>query len=302
MNTKLWLIQPQLCLPNINLIELSKQSFGNAFLKAAQILCQQLEQIELIIGTTNGFTKKLFNLVILGLFSKMYRIYYSYILLKIHQDEIGSQFLLEHLVETAVTLTYLLEEVGEYVISEYIFASFHQAQSLLIEVKKQLQKFPNHPDLLILKDELETFIAQQQEHDAEPELSADSEAYLWGPQEADTTFKRGAVIGLNFLTNPARQIALRIMPASWLDLQLNYLNSFTTSSRTKVNPDTNFTCMRDATHLCLHATQSFLEEAIEHQNIDYPDIKHQQEILNLLYEWFHNAHYVYQLHWCTTIQ
>ncbi|AFY88716.1 MULTISPECIES: hypothetical protein [Chroococcidiopsis] len=296
MNTKVWLIQPQPCLPNINLIELSKQSFGNAFLKAAQVLCQQLEQIELILGTTKDFTKKLFNLAILGLFSKMHRIYYSYILLKIHQDEIGSQFLLEHLVETAVTLTYLLEGAGEYVVSEYISASLYQAQSLLVDVKKQLQKVPNHPDLLILKDELEAFIAQQQEHDAEPEFPTDSEAYLWGPQEADTTFKRGAIVGLNFLTNPARQIALKIVPASWLDLQFNYLNSFTTSSRTKVNPDPNFTCVRDATHLCLHATQSFLEEAIEHQNINYPGIKHQQEILNLLYEWFHNAHHVYQLH------
>ena len=296
MNTKLWLIQPQLCLPNINLIEFSEQSFGNAFIKAAQILCQQLEQIELIIGATKDFTKKTFNLAILGLFSKMRRIYYSYILLKVHEEEIGSQFLLEHLAEAAVTLTYLLEEAGEYVISEYISASSYLAQSLLIDVKKQLQKFPNHPDLLILKDELEAFIAQQQEYDAEFELLADSEVYLSGFQEADTTFKCGAVIGLNFLTNPARQIALRIMPASWLDLQLNYLNSFTTSSRTKVNPDRNFTCMRDATHLCLHATQSFLEEAIEHQHIDYPGIEHQQEILNLLYEWFHNAHHVYQLH------
>lgn len=297
MNTNLRLIQPQLCLPNINLIEFSEQSFGNAFLKAARILCQQLEQIELIVGTTQDFTEKNFNLAILGLFSKMRRIYYSYILLKVHEEEeIGSQFLLEHLVEAAVTLTYLLEEAGEYVIPEYISASFYLAQSLSVDVKKQLQRFPNHVDLLILKDELEAFIAQQQEHDADPELSTDSEAYLWQPQEVATTFERGAVIGLNFLTNPARQIALRIMPASWLDLQLNYLNSFTTSSRTKVNPDRNFTCMRDATHLCLHATQSFLEEAIEHQNIDYPGIKHQQEILNLLYEWFYSAHHIYQLH------
>lgn len=296
MNINPWLIQPQIYLSNINLIGFSQQSFGNAFLRAAQILGQQLEQIELVIRTTKDYTNKLFNLVVLGLFSKMHRTYRAYILLKVHQNEIESQFLLEHLVETAVALIYLLEEADESVISEYISASLSQAQSLLIDVKKQLQEFPNYPDVFILKDELVAFIAQHQEHDAEPELPTASEACLWGSQEANTTFKRGAVIGLNFLANPARQIALRIVPASWLDLQLNYLNSFTTSSRTEVNPEPNFTCVRDATHLCLHATQSFLEEAIEHQNIDYPGIKHQQEILNLLYEWFHNAHHVYQLH------
>jgi len=65
------------------------------------------------------------------------------------------------------------------------------------------------------------------------------------------------------LTNPARQL-LWVMPASWLDLQLSYLNSFDKSSRTQAQTSINFTNLRDA-HLCLHATQTFIEEVVNHQ-------------------------------------
>jgi len=84
------------------------------------------------------------------------------------------------------------------------------------------------------------------------------------------------------------------MPASWLDLQLSYLNSFDKSSRTQAQ--TQFTNLRDAAHLCLHATQTFIEEVVNHQDVKAADIEHQQQLLNVLYEWFHNAHNVYQLH------
>jgi hypothetical protein len=302
MTTKLPLSQVQLCLPNIYLIESSEQAFGDAFLRAAQILDGHLKQIKSAIGVIQDFKRDAFNLAILGLFSKMCSHYSSYFLLEIHHDRIGSQFLIEHLSEAAITLTYLLEEVDNSLFSEYIFASVHQAHYLLIDVEEQLQKFPNHPDLLSLKDKLETFIAKEHKHAAERPLTAYSEAYLWGPQEANTTAKRGAVIGLNFLTNPARQIALSIMPASWLELKLSYLNSFATRAGTKAKPGINFTCLRDASHLCLHATQSFLEEVVNHQQVNLPDIESKQQILNLLYEWFHNAHKVYQQRCSATIQ
>lgn len=223
----------------------------------------------------------------------MCRHYYSYVCLEIHQDQIGSQLLIEHLGEAAITLTYLLEEVDHSLFSEYIAASVHQASYLLIDVEEQLQKFPHHPDLLRLREQLETLITKQQEHADLGPLTADSPPYLWGPQEADTTAKRAAVIGLNFLTNPARPLALRVMPASWLELQLSYLNSFTLSRATS-KPGINFTCLRDAAHLCLHATRTFLEEVAKHQDVNSRDIKRQQQLLNLLYEWFYNAHHVYQ--------
>lgn len=292
MNTNLPLHKSVVGLPNIDLIERSEQAFSDAFLKATQILYRYLKQLNSSLRVTKDFAKEPFNLAILGLFSKMCGHYYSYILLETNHDRIGSQFLIEHLSETAITLTYLLEEVDKSVFSEYIFASVHQAHYLLLDVDEQLQDFSNHPDLLLLKDKLETFIAEHQEDSTKPETD------LWGPQEANTTVKRGAIIGLNFLTNPSRQIALKIKPASWLDLQLGYLNSFTKNSHTKTQLGTNFTYLRDASHLCLHTTQAFLEEVSNHQDVKLPEIEGQQQLLNLLYEWFYNAHNAYQLRCC----
>lgn len=296
MSTYLSLNTYQLCLPSIDLNESSEQAFADAFLKAAQILHQHLEKLESAIGAIKDFTREPFNTAILGLFSKMSNHYYSYVFLEINHDWTGSKFLIENLCEAAITLIYLLEEVDRALFSEYISASLHQARYLLIDVEEELQKFPNHPELLLLRDKLDTFIAKEQEHAAERPLTTNSEAYLWGPQEADTTAKRGAVMGLNFLTNPARQLALRVMPASWLDLQLSYLNSFDKSSPTQAQTSINFTNLRDAAHLCLHATQTFIEEVVNHQDVKAADIEHQQQLLNVLYEWFHNAHNVYQLH------
>jgi hypothetical protein len=293
MNTYTLLNSYQLCLPNIDLCD-SEQAFADAFLKSAQILHRHLEQIESAIKVIKDLTKEPFNMATLGLFSKMSSHYYSYVFLEIHHDWIGSKFLIENLCEAAITLIYLLEEVDRSLFSEYISASVRQACCLLTDVEDQLQKFPNHSDLLVLRDKLETFINKEQERAGERPLTADS-GYLWGPQEADTTAKRGAAIGLNFLTNPARQLALRVMPASWLDLQLSYLNPFDNSSRTRAQTGINFTYLRDTAHLCLHATQTFLEEVIKHQDVDTADVERQQQSLNVLYEWFHNAHHLYQL-------
>jgi len=198
MSTNLPLSQAQLYLPNIHSIESSEQAFGDAFLIAAQILVRHLEQIKAAIGVIKDFAKQPLNLVILGLFSKMCRNYYSYVLLEIHHDQIGSQWLIEHLCDAAITLTYLLEEGDEGIFSEYISASVHQARYLLSTVEEQLHKFPNHPDLLSLKVQLETVITKQQDPVDQRPLTTDSEVYLWGPQEANSTAKRGAILRLNF--------------------------------------------------------------------------------------------------------
>lgn len=301
MNIKQPFSEEQLGLPNIELIESSEQAFGDAFLRASQILYRHFEQLKSSIGVNKDFQREPFNLAILGLFSKMSRHYYSYVLLEIHQDWIGSQFLIEHLSEAAITLTYLLEEVDKSIFSKYIPASVQQARYLLLDIEEQLQKFPNHPDLMILKDKLETFIAEQQEYTGDRSLTTVLETHLWGPQEADAIANRGAIVGLNFLTNPARRISLKVKPASWLDLQLSYLNFFAKGSRPKLQSGINFTYLRDASHLCLHATQAFLEEVLTYQDINFFDIEVEQQILNMLYEWFHKAHKVYQLH-CAKIQ
>lgn len=123
-STRAFKLEELVCLPNINLTESSDQAFGEAFLRAAHILYQQLEQIKLALGVNKDSKRRPFDLAILGLFSKMCRHYYSYVLLEIHHDQIGSQLLLEQLCEAAVTLTYLLEEVDKsFLESMYVLQS-----------------------------------------------------------------------------------------------------------------------------------------------------------------------------------
>lgn len=290
MSKNLPFMQWQLGLPSVDSLENSEQAFGDAFLSAAQILYKYLLQIKSSCEAIKEFSQP-FNLAVLGLFSKMCRSYYSYVLLEVNRDSAGSQIFIEHLCETTITLTYLLEEVDESIFAKYVQASIHQAGYLLIKVKEQLLQAPTHPDLLKLQHRLENFISKQEQ--AEIELIPDLGSYLWGSQ----TGKRKAIVGLNFLSNPARQIAAKVIPASYLDIQLNYLNLKEQSSQI------NFTYLRDAAHLCLHATQVFLEEVIgDCQTTELTDIEERQQILNALYEWFYNAHIYYQLHVCTTGQ
>lgn len=282
--------QEEIGLPDVDLIDSSEQAFGKAFLSAAQVLYQDLEGIKSAVASVRDFTQEPFNLAILGLFTKMCKHYYSHALLEIHGDTTGSQLLVEHLSEAAVTLVYLVEE-DSYFFSDYVVASAHQAHHLLVEVEELEQD--RHPELVLLKDKLEICTKQQQ--GIEQSLTTRAETYSWGSQVANTTAKRGAVVGLNLLYNPARQIALKAMPASWLDIQLNYVNSFN-KSRIKDKSNINFTCLRDAAYLCLHATQVFLEEVNNHQKANFLEMKYQQHLLNVLYEWFHKAHHVYQIH------
>jgi hypothetical protein len=291
MKKNLPLSQEQIDLPKLDSIEKTDLAFSDAFLKAAQILKEHLQTIKSSLEKILDFKKEEFNLAIVGLFSKICRCYYSYVLLEINHDRNGSQFLLEHLYESAITLIYLIEEFEPSLFSDYTSASLSQARFLLSEVEAQLQYFPRHPELIMLRDKLNIFIVSFQQQNIELTPYA-SKAYLWGSNEANTTAKRGSILGLSFLTNPARQIALRVMPASWLDLQLNYLNSSTEIS-TKQQPGTNFRYLRDTTHLCLFAAQALLEEVIGCQEIELSEIKHQKEFLNVLYEWFHNAYIAY---------
>jgi len=103
-------------------------------------------------------------MAILGLFSKMNSHYHSYVFLEIHHDWIGSRFLIENLCRLLLHSS-IYWKSRQIPFSEYISASVYQARYLLIDVKEQLKA--NHPDLLILRDKLETFITKEQEHAAE---------------------------------------------------------------------------------------------------------------------------------------
>lgn len=294
MKQNLPLSSKQLNLPNIHFIEKSELAFIDAFFCAARVLHQQMETVQSSIGIVKDFSQEPFNLAILGLFSKMSRCYYSYVLLEVHHDRNGSQLLLEHLCESAITLIYLLEKGDRPLFWSYISASISQAYLVLNELEAQLQQFPNHPELLILRKQLKTFITTNQQLTSELPLTDTSTASLWGLEEANTTIKRGIILGLNFLANPARQVALKVTPGSWLDLQLNYLNSFTEISPTKERSHPNLMYLRDTSHLCMLASQALLEEVDGDGKIQLLETKRQQQLLNTLYEWFHNAYNAYR--------
>lgn len=84
------------------------------------------------------------------------------------------------------------------------------------------------------------------------------------------------------------------MLASWLEPQLHDWHSLTYSSRTLAPSGISFTSLRDASYLCLHATQTFLEEVINSQDVQTAEIELHQQLLNVLYEWFYNVHNVCQ--------
>lgn len=288
MNTKSPSNQTQFSLPNVGLLESSEQAFVDAFFRSAQILHQYLEQIKSAVQLTQGFTAQPFNLAILELFSKMCSHYYSYVLLELHhQDRTGSNFLIEQLLESAITLTYLIEEADNLFFSTYVADSLAEANHLLVEVKAALKQSPNYSDLLVLKEKLETFVSTHQEYVSKVAYPATTKSK---ENRAEIMNKRAHQLGFNFMINPARPIALRVSPASWLDLQLNHLP--VSLNNVEVQTSINFMQLRDASHLCLHTTRAFLDE-IESYHINTINLDLQQR-LNMLYEWFYNAHRAYQ--------
>ncbi len=293
--TSLPLSLNEMSLPDISSIRKSQQACGESFLRVGYILSQYLKHIESAVAALDDFKDDPFNWVALGLFSKLRCHYYSFVLLEVHRDQIGSQFLMEHLCETAITLTYLLEEADEEVFSEYIAASARQAHHILAKVDDKLQ-VSQHQGLLKLREKLESCIAQQQGQPTALATQSRAEAYSWGLPEVDTTTKRGATTGLGFLADPVRPLALSVVPASWLDLQINYSGSISGNAQANTESSPNFTSLRDTAHLCLHATRAFLEEVTNNYQRANLDIESLSNGLDILFEWFHSAHHAYRIY------
>ncbi len=288
-------------LPDISAIEGSWQAYSDSFLQVGYILSQYLKQIERDVSANEDFTNDPFNTVALGLFSKLRCHFYSAFLLQLHYDEVGSQFLIEHLCETTITLIYLLEEADETIFSEYVVASGYQVYQLLSDVEAKLRTSPDDSSLLKLRDKLRACISQQNRSEAVPSIPNFKEANnFWEGQGLNTTAKRGAAMGLGLILDPARSVRLRITPASWLDLQFNYSKSSPSILHDRTEPVPDFKCLRDIAHLCLHATKAFLEEFLN----SYWDVKALNIAalcmdLDQLFEWFHTAHAAYKHHLST---
>jgi hypothetical protein len=287
-------LDQKVVLPLIDLLDKTELAFSHAFLQAAHTLhsyLQEIQSVALVIGSdTEPYT-----VAIISLFAKLIRSYYSYVLLEIHRDRIGSQFLIEELCATAVTLTYLLETADREIFADYVAASVRQARTLLQEVETQLLQVPNKLELLVLRDRLEAFIAEQKQpkQPTSQHQLANLAADIWGMETANTTAKRAALLGLDFLNNPARQIAQKIAPASWLDVKLNHGNYATNGLQISNSQKIDFQQLRDASHLCLHATRTLLLEVAQSLDADRAEIQQRQQDLNRFFEWFYQAYQAY---------
>jgi len=284
-------LDQKVVLPLIDLLDKTELAFSHAFLQAAHTLhsyLQEIQSVALIIGSdTEPYT-----VATMSLFAKMIRSYYSYVLLEIHHDRVGSQFLIEELCATAVTLTYLLETADREIFADYVAASVRQARTLLQEVETQLLHAPNKLELLVLRDRLKAFIAEQKHSTSRHQL-ANLAADMWGMETANTTAQRAALLGLDFLSNPARQIAQKIAPASWLDVKLNHGNYATNGLQVTNSQKIDFQQLRDASHLCLHATRTLLVTVSQSLDANQAEIQKRQQDLNRFFEWFYQAYQAY---------
>jgi hypothetical protein len=258
-------------LPNLESIEPSEIAFSKAFLETAYVLCQSFEQLKVLLLSEENFTNELLYKIAMGLFGKLQRHYYSFVLLETENDFLGSQFLLEQIYRSATTLVYLLEETDEVLLSAYVNQAHDQADYLLKKVERQRQFFPEHSGLSALQERLEAIRTQKNTSISVPL-----------PEHSIT------VKGLDFLEDPARLISLDVMPATWLDVQLNYLEP----KSMHAGSNTNFTLLRDVGHLCLHAAQCLSEEVVRKAPLK-TKAKSLTEHFSEIFTWLHEAHNAY---------
>lgn len=273
-------LNSDLCLPDIQRLEHSEQAFNEAFLSAGHILVHYLKLIESAFMHSSDFLSEVGDVIIIGLFRKLQQHYHSAILLETHHDQVGSQFLLEQLREGAVTLAYLLEEADEELFREYAEASIQQVFILLQQTKEQIRQFPEQESLLKLKEKLEQIVFHQEAYPI-----ALKKSNLWGPEQANTTMKREAILKLKLLQDPARLLAAQVIPASWLDVHLHYADLYL--AKIKSETRTNFTNISNAAYLCLHVAQILLGQTVNNSIVNNT---HLQEDLSTLFLWHNAAH------------
>ncbi len=267
-------------LPDIEGLERTEQAFNDAFLSASHILLHYLKLIESEATRSSSFSREIWAVTSIGLFRELQNHYHSAVLLETHHDQVGSQFLLEQLRKSAVTLAYLLEEEDEELFMEYAAASMQQALGLLEQTEEQIQQFPEQESLLNLRNKLEQLIAQRKDYPVSPR-----KFNLWGPEEANTTTKREAILKLKLLNDPARLLVAQVIPASWLDVHLHYADLYLSKVRPEVH--TNFTNISNAAYLCLHVAQILLGQIIYSSMADHTCL---QKDLSTLFLWHNAAH------------
>jgi len=284
--------EEKIALPLIHSLDKTELTFSHAFFQTAQALYSYLQDIQFLSASIPDTTTEPYTIAIISLFSKMIQSYYSYVLLEIHRERVGSQVLIEHLYAAAITLVYLLENPEGEIFAEYVSESICQAHVLLQKTETQLQPVSNNLELALLCEWLKTFISKSELLATNCQLT-NLAADMWDTETANMTAKRAASMGLNFLSNPARQMAQKITPASWLDVRLNYFNAIRSWQPEPQKID--FHQLRDASHLCLHATKVFLEE-IKLSTEKKTEVQQKQQDLSRFFEWFYQAYQAYSCH------
>lgn len=280
----------KIVLPFIHQLEKTELAFGHAFFQTARTLYTYLQEIQFFSASISNTNSEPYTIAIVSLFSKMIQSYYSYVLLEMHRERASSQVLIEHLYSAAIQLVYLLENSEKRIFDKYVFDSICQAHTLLQKIETHLQSVSNNLELALLCEWLKTFVSQSQLLVNNCQLANFLALDLCDIETINITAKRAEAMGLNFLSNPARQIAQRITPASWLDVRLNYFNAIRSQ---EIEPQKiDFQQLRDASHLCLHATEVFLEE-IQIIADKRAEILQKQQDLSKFFEWFYQAYQVY---------
>lgn len=284
--------EEKITLPQIHTLDKTELNFSRAFFQTAQTLYSYLQDIQLLSASIFNISTEPYTIAIVSLFSKMIQSYYSYILLEIHRERVGSQVLIEHLYSAAIALVYLLENSEREIFEKYVSESIYQANILVERIETQLQSVSPNLELALLCEWLKTFMSKSEllaTNCQLPNLTAD----LWHLETFDMTNQRAASMGLDFLSNPARQMVHKITPGSWLDVRINYFNAI--RSRQSELKKIDFQQLRDASHLCLHATKVFLEE-VDCCADNKAEVQRKQQSLSRFFEWFYQAHQVYSCH------
>ncbi|BAC88392.1 hypothetical protein [Gloeobacter violaceus] len=254
----------RLNLPELRKLERTEAGLAKAFLKSARILHRQLERVEAAVQRDKE--PDTLSVTVAALFARMVRHYYSHTALEVYRDTVASRFVLDQLYRVGVTMLYLIEKPHGF--ETYVAESQPYLRRLVDIVEEQLVAFPEHGELVSIRQTLRSMLNRQ-----------------GGPvplKSADNLDERARWQGLQFLSDPARKIRLLAPPGSWLDLQLE--NSRAAQVRGRVN----FTHLRDAAHLCLHVTQALLEA----DDLEVAGLN--QRTLNTLFEWFYEAHALYE--------
>lgn len=220
-----------------------------------------LKKVEITVSSESSLLDPDLKKIALGLFCKLRTHYLPFVLVTLCGDETGSTFLTENLYETAIALVYLLEEADEALIQEYIEAGSIEAKHLLHETERELERFPDHQNLLKLRDELKARMEESDWHEAKGNSPSQPQIGL--------SDRRAEQLGLRACIDPSRKVILDVEPGSWLDLKLNFLGDRPEESRSLKSLPINYMRLRDISHLCIHSSRTILEEALpQEQEID----------------------------------